>query len=237
MNESATTLRWVITHHWGNPDYHPKALDLIDDLVGYPLTPGGDERDKPPSKVALVIGHNSRQRGAFADGELNQFEYDFNHSVVYQLMETGVAGAELRCFTRKYAGSYHREIIEVYREVNEWAPDLVVELHFNAGGGDYTTMLCGTGRERSLAVAAVFQRHFVDALGTGDGGVIAREREDRGGRSLFASEAPMVLTEPFFGDHPEHQATVMALGHEGIARIYHGAIRAALEALAGLSQH
>jgi hypothetical protein len=258
-----TTLRWLITQKWGDAASHSQALQIIDRIVGFPapgknsttspvvtapsgagdgagsidasLAPNvtGGGVATPGRKVALVIGHNSVAKGAWADAPVSAFEYDFNNAVVSEMLSPGLArkGIECRRFLRTTGGGYNTEIDRVYRAVNEYKPDLCVELHFNGGGGDYATMLHERGNDDGAMAARAMLDMFASRLGIRAWGLMPRSISDRGGRSVVRSNAPCVLTEPFFGDHPQHLKRVNEHGVRGVAGIYLDAIADALKSI------
>jgi hypothetical protein len=260
--ESPTTLRWLITNKWGDPAAQPEALKLIDDIVGFPapgnninqspvVTPpsgagdGAGSPDVSPApnvtgggvairarKVALVIGHNSVAKGAYADAPVSAFEYDFHNRIVSEMLNLAtVRNLECRRFLRTAGGGYNAEIDRVYRDVNGWRPDFVVEMHFNGGGGDYATMLHEQGNKLGALAAKAMLNTFAVRLGVRPWGLMPRTINDRGGRSVVKSNAPCVLTEPFFGDHEDHVKRVNQFSIDGMAVLYLDAIEAALTAI------
>lgn len=199
--------------------------------TGAPQVPAGGSAT-PGRKVALVIGHNSTAKGAYADAPVGQFEYDYNNAVASEMISMAVErGLSMRRFLRTPGGGYNLEIDRVYREVETFAPDLIVEMHFNGGGGDYATMLHAKGSEHSAKAAGAMLEEFSTRLGIRSWGLMPVDRNGRGGRSVWASARPTVLTELFFGDRPEHVKRVNEFGVRGMAQVYHAAIAAALKAI------
>ena len=224
-----TELRWYLTNRWGDSDSHAKVLELIDEIVGYPPKAHPDDSEQEGSwRVALVVGHNARHKGAFCAGQTNQFEYDYNNEVANLVIAKGIAHVAIKRFNRVYSGSYSQEIRTCYKKVNAWDPHLIIEMHFNGGGGNYTSQLVAAGYPKTATVGAAVQQVFVDELGFRDYGLMKRTENEDGGGSLYAGNAPTVLTEPFFGDNPDHQLKVGKLGHAGMALVYRKAIVAGL---------
>lgn len=242
----STTLRWYITNKWGDPDAQAEALDVADELIGYtasgqpvapirPTKPQDGSLDLPEvtksARVALLVGHNSRAPGAWVKPPLNESEYVFNNQVANLVMEKGVEGVTFRRFNRTHGGGYSSEIRRVYAKINAFDPDLVLDMHFNGGGGHYCFMLYAHGSQKSRAAAAAMSPIFAEAIGATDYGDRPLKSGGRGYLSVIASPAPTVLTEPFFGDNQEHADAVARLGHDGIADLYRLAIVAALSSL------
>lgn len=245
--DTATSLRWLCTNKWGDAASQVEALKLCDLLVGYPA-PGVVPPTSPTSttvpaqvpagdldgmRVALVVGHNSSAPGAWVTGGgLNESEFAFNNRVVDEILHAGIPGVLLKRFNRyPNPSGYTKEIRTVYGAVNDWQPDLVVELHFNGGGGNYSFMLAAENSPVGQKAAAAMQRVFHEKIGFVDKGVHARTRGERGGESLYSSKAPCVLTEPFFGDYGPHAVAIAKLGYAGLADVYRAAIIAALAVL------
>lgn len=200
----------------GTPSVVPKEEEIQVPVVVAP-TPTGPRR-----KVALIVGHNASNKGAFARSPIGKFEFDYNNEVADELVKNPPAGIEFRRFNRVYSTSgYTSEINTVYAQVNTWNPVFSIELHFNGGGnGDYITMLHANTSVTSRDLAQTFQNVFVEELGFRNFGLMPRTRSQRGGESLFAARGPIVLTEPFFGDNQTHVNKVHSLGIKGMAAIY-----------------
>jgi hypothetical protein len=141
------------------------------------------------------------------------------------------AGVECRRFLRNAGVGYNREIDMVYNEVSAWSPELIVEMHFNGGGGDYAVMLHGKEAPRSASAAAAMLHVFASRLEIRSWGLMPVARDGRGGRSVTATKIPTVLTEPFFGDRDEHVKKVNEIGVTGMAKVYLEAITEALRVI------
>tara|TARA_R110000772_G_scaffold78559_1_gene168557 strand:- start:13552 stop:14313 length:762 start_codon:yes stop_codon:yes gene_type:complete len=230
----AYTVNWFIAERWNDPKSQElaktKNVEMLKILTGGAY--GADEETKPiipvaasdgPAlKVAVVVGHNSRNKGAYIKGSLNEFEYDFNNEVAEEMIRQKWPELTLKRFNRSYAGSYSSEIAKVYRSVNAWNPDFILELHFNGYNGKvgYSFMLHYAGSETSRKCAKAMNDAAVKVTGFEDKGTRALSSGDRGYLSVKSAGAPAVLTEPFFGDYSPHAEKVSVMGHAGIARLY-----------------
>ena len=185
-------------------------------------------------KLAVVVGHNSKQRGAVRS-DTGVSEYVWNGKLA-DVME-GIAsefGLTVKIFRREYVGSYSREINAVYDKVDRWGADASLELHFNAGADPraHGTEMLSSGTAKSLTIAQAVQSEVVAALGTRDRGVHTVPPRGRGGRSLIAGKAPAVLAEPFFGSSPSDDLKTDELRERVIlARAYLKGVAKALNAL------
>lgn len=218
------TVRWAINNQ--RPD---RALGVLAEMLGesgaaIPEPLNALVFPRPEKiKIALVIGHNERLTGANAGGAMGGIsEWKWNNQVADYMIRAGSPEFEFRKFLRPFLGlnRYTAEISAAYTPVKAWQPDLAVELHFNGGRGDYTFQLAAVGATTAQAVARIFSRVFAAGIGVRDAGVKISGRGDRGGASLYAVECPMILTEPFFGDNPDHTKRVAELGVAGMAALY-----------------
>lgn len=233
--ELAYTVNWYLRELWANPEAKDDALkknvEMIDVLTGgaysgnlqpqipAPAVPAGNG---PALRVAIVVGHNSRNKGAYVGGSINQFEFDFNNAVADEMARLAWSGLTLKRFNRVFTGSYTSEIRNVYAQVNAWNPEFILELHFNGYNGKvgYSFMLHHQNSKLSQTCAKRINDIFVKATGFDDKGSKALSPSDRGYLSVASAKAPAVLTEPFFGDFAAHVAKVSELGHDGIASLY-----------------
>ena len=154
-------------------------------------------------KVAVVVGHNTRERGAFALAPISEHEFTFNTRIADRMVEmTAASSLELKKFHRRYVGSYTREIEEVYGQVEDWGAETSIELHFNSyTPSSHGTETLSSGSTKSRLLATAIQESMVETLNLRDRGVKFRSREERGGKSLHAASPPAILVEPFFGSN------------------------------------
>lgn len=178
-----------------------------------------DDAPDPPKegsfKLAVVVGHNSVAKGACSKylGEGN-CEWPWNSKVAdYMAKRASNHGIILRVFFRTSGGSASTEIRRCYEtQVNPWNPDLCMELHYNAGGGDGAEMLYWPGS----VVGETLAQNLLDEVGRRTG--INTDRgikptgSGNGSVSLQAARAPNCVVEPFFGDVQNNVDTILAAG-------------------------
>ncbi len=181
-------------------------------------------------KVAVVIGHNATQKGAFAPNPLAISEFPYNTKVAH-LMERVAPeyGLSAKTFERKHVGSYRKEIDTVYRKVKEWGPECAIELHFNSVNSKKpagSEVLYRSDNTAIRSYAQNVQNEILDTLGVKDRKVKPTKPNANGGRSLHAlNSVPTILVEPFFGSNSKDNATAAAAGEEALARAYLRGIR------------
>jgi len=103
----------------------------------------------------------------------------------------------------------------------------VLELHFNAAGPDArgAEVLHAVGSRRSKALAAHVLEEVVAATGLRSRGLKAKERGERGAGSLFATEYPTIVPEPFFGSNKADCLAIASQGKEKLALAYLRGVR------------
>ena len=158
-------------------------------------------------KVAIVIGHNSRARGAVrtTDGVP---EFVWNRQLADEIVDLARAegrGGDVRIFLREAGLTYTREIDGVYAQVHRWGADSAYEFHFNAATPAATgiEMLYAQGNQKAHASAQAIQNATLRALGLRDRGLKPLTRGARGARSVWAGNqhCTVVLTEWYFGSN------------------------------------
>lgn len=156
----------------------------------------------PRTKLAIIVGHNSRSRGA--DSPWLPPEFDF-HIWAADLIAAAAenTGANVKVFTRKATGGYRVEIENVYGETDAWGAEASIELHYNAASPSATgteTLRCNTQGGRLLAEKV--HPIMVKSFGLRDRGIKIRKRmHERGYYSLMSGRAPAILLEPGFGSN------------------------------------
>lgn len=154
-------------------------------------------------KIALVVGHKPNSPGA-CNSHRNICEFPFNDKLITEL-------------AARVANKHEIEI--VYRDtynglpakIDALNPKFIVSFHCNA----FNTKATGTETlyyhksKKGVAIADIFQRNMVAALGLSDRGLKPKSAEDRGGYLLRYTKAPCVLIEPFFIDNDSDYDKVM----------------------------
>lgn len=175
-------------------------------------------------KLAVIVGHTSRQQGAVAVGRLaGMSEYHYNIEVAQIMQSLSPAfNMEVGVFMRDAALGYSGQIEKAYDQADQWGADLAIELHFNASANSSAryTITLSSGSDLSLKFANRVQQAMCacfDRPASQDQGVITRGREDRGGLSLIAGKAPAVLVEPFFGSNAADCAMADRVGKKNYA--------------------
>jgi len=219
-------------------------------LTGSPALPPDPELppdpnpDKPTlqGKIALLVGHNSRRTGAWVVGDgISESEFAFHNKVADIIIEKGLGDIEFRRFNRTYGGGYSSEINRAYSQIDAWGADLVNDMHFNGGSGNYGMVMYHHASKVSQRVANAMANVFSAQLGIPDNRN-ASSREDHqnlvkltsgenGYYSMARAKCPSVLWEPFFGDNRAHAHVIGGMGHEGYADICLDALAAGINAV------
>lgn len=148
-------------------------------------------------KVFLGVGHGGSDPGAIAD---KVKEKDLNLSIAIacrdMLVKHGVTVKMSR--TKDESDPLSEEI----RECNAFAPDLAVDIHNNAGGGDGAEVFYhyGGGKSRALAESILAE---IEKVGQNSRG--AKIRKNSQGKDYYGfireTSAPAVIVECAFVDN------------------------------------
>ena len=152
---------------------------------------------------ALVIGHKKNSPGAVNNTQ-NLSEFDYNEQLALEI-EAALCGCEKIKIQRIYRRTYSN----LPDDINALRPDFIISLHCNA----YNTRATGTEvlfyhrSKKGKKFAKILNKNLVNALGLTNRGIKAKTTEDRGGYLLKQTNAPCLISEPFFIDNDNDLAT------------------------------
>lgn len=157
-------------------------------------------------KLAIIVGHYPKVKGAHITSPINMYEYDWNDLFsidVYR--EAREAGLDARVFKRP-DGMTRRQI---GRAVDEFCGDdgIAVELHINAFDRKVkgTETLYDDDPQDNENFARTMHRHLVaafDRSGKADRGIRLVDDGMRGHTNLDSVHCTSCIVEPVFGDNP-----------------------------------
>ncbi|MBU3887257.1 hypothetical protein FM996_06740 [Methylosinus sporium] len=233
-NDAAGYLRYIAGQGYAaDSNYVAVALGVLDEAERLLGQSDRNSTRSPSFRVAIVVGHNRRSPGAFAEAPVNDHEFHFNSIVAQALKEEAWHyNLEAKVFLREPNTSYSAEIKAVYDQVKAWEAGCSVELHFNSGPPSATgvSVLCRRDITRPRALAESCQSSTVEAIGLRDRGVTLVDRSDRGGGSLYAlDDVPSILVEPFFGSNRDDCVKIASLGPTALALAYLRGVRSWVE--------
>jgi N-acetylmuramoyl-L-alanine amidase len=193
-------------------------------------TGGGRAADQ---RLAIVVGHNVRARGAYGLPPIDRHEFDYNSTVAKAMKNEAVHyNIEAEIFLREPHASYSEEIRIAYAKMNAWGADCALELHFNsfatpAANGSEVLHRADSGDARTFARSLIGSIH--QALGLdlrGGDGLVPVQRGQRGSASLYAlPRVPTLLLEPFFGSNAQDCVRAATLGERSLALAYLRGVR------------
>jgi N-acetylmuramoyl-L-alanine amidase len=200
----------------------PEAQELLDrdfDAQSVPELPAEDENFP---RLAVVVGHTARAKGAWTTYGVSEFDYN---TKIAKLMEhrDHKFGLDVKVFYRP--GTDGRR--EAYRAVRDWGADMQIELHFNAANGVATgTETLSSFDSKDVAYAQTVQDYVCDLLKRGDNsrGVKKRTRGSRASTNVYGYPSnpitiPNCLPEPAFGD-VESDAALLKGYQDQLATVY-----------------
>ena len=168
------------------------------------------------TKCALVIGHMPNSPGA-VNQTAGLTEFAFNDQLATDIISQ-VNGVEVE---RVYRDTYRG----LPAKINALNADFIISMHCNAFNkqASGSEVLYYHSSTRSKAVADILQKKFVTALGIKDRGIKSKTSEDRGGYLLRYTNAPCVITEPFFIDNDD-ELNIVNQNRDALVQAYASSI-------------
>lgn len=183
-------------------------------------------------KVALIIGHNKRSKGAYS--RILGSEYDYWKGISEKIKAEIPALVDV--YERKPNQYYIREMFEVLEKLNSNNYKFCMELHFNAAASEQANgceclVYFGNNKAKELATdfMARLQNKFGSKIRTKEnvikvkmqekmvggkvweeerkettrGLILVQDSKTRGGYGICKSKGTYILVEPFFGSNPD----------------------------------
>jgi N-acetylmuramoyl-L-alanine amidase len=184
------------------------------------------KRDDPtvkvgnPMRIAIVVGHNSEDRGARGKGPIKGCEWDFwaMHSAAMQ-EAFNKFGCEAKTYFRKRSSSYTAETTACYSAlVNEMQPHGIIELHYNCAGrtAPKGTISIHGGSVKAAVLADACQTAMEETLSKSgenrallDWSKVECRKSGRGATALKVSGIPTVILEPAFAASNPTEADIL----------------------------
>ena len=157
-------------------------------------------------KVALIIGHNSRSKGAYSIILGSEYTYwkritEKIKTVIPQIVDV---------YERKANKCYTKEMNEVLEELNKNDYNFCLELHFNSSlnrNANGCECLVYWKNEKAKKLATNFMARLQNVFGSkirGIHGIIEiQDSKTRGGYGICNSKDTYILVEPFFGSNQD----------------------------------
>ena len=156
------------------------------------------------NKVALIIGHNDRSRGAYSPTLLSEFKY-------WKRIAEKIKGKIpeiIDIYERKPNKNYIQEMNEVLKELNKNDHKFCLELHFNSSlnrDANGCECLVYWKNEKAKKLATDFMTRLQNIFGSkirNNHGIIEiQDSNTRGGYGICKSKDTYILVEPFFGSN------------------------------------
>ncbi|MBR8748697.1 hypothetical protein IX317_000356 [Fusobacterium sp. DD29] len=152
-------------------------------------------------KVALLIGHNPKDKGAYSN-VLGQYEYEYYRDVCSIINEIDDS---IDIYTREPIVGYVAQMVPVIEEMNKHNYDFILELHFNAVKdtnvrGCETLVYKDSKKGHELALNFLKKVHETFDIPYRGGKLIEiKYQHERGGYGICNTKSPYILVEPFFG--------------------------------------
>ena len=179
-------------------------------------------------KVALVIGHNSRSKGAFSS--IIGTEYDYWKRIAEKIKAEIPNLVDI--YERQPNESYLKEMRKVINEMDKHDYKYCLELHFNASSSEKSNgceCIIYKGNKKAEVLATQFMARLQNNFGSKirikentiittkekgqeekieekvrtHGLILVQDSSTRGGYGICKSRHTYLLLEPFFGSNPD----------------------------------
>ena len=157
-------------------------------------------------KVALIIGHNKRSKGAHST--IIGSEYDYWKRIA-EKVETEIP-ALVDVYERKPNKTYIPEMNEVLKDLNKNSYKFCIELHFNSAASEQANgceclVYYKNNKAKELATnfMARLQNLFNSKIRGNHGIIEIKDSKTRGGYGICNSKDTYILIEPFFGSNQD----------------------------------
>ena len=157
-------------------------------------------------KVALIIGHNKRSKGAYS--QIVGSEYDYWKGIAEKI-KTKIPEL-VDVYERKPNKFYVPEMEEVLKELNKNDYKTCLELHFNSSTNSQANgceCLVYYKNNNAKELATNFMARLQNIFGSkirGNHGIIEiQDSKVRGGYGICNSKDTYILVEPFFGSNQD----------------------------------
>ena len=187
-------------------------------------------------KVALIIGHNKRSKGAYST--IVGSEYDYWKRIAEKIKTEIPLMVDV--YERKPNQYYTKEMFEVLEELNKNDYKFCMELHFNAAASEQANgceCLVYWKNEKAKELSTDFMARLQNVFGskirtkenvikvtmqekriggktweeekkeTTRGLILIQDSKVRGGYGICKSKDTYILVEPFFGSNPDESLT------------------------------
>lgn len=155
-------------------------------------------------KIALIIGHNARSKGAFSMIVDSEFSYWKN---IAEKIKSAIPDL-VDVYERKPSTNYVAEMNDVLKELNKNDYKFCLELHFNSSlspsaKGCECLVYYKNEKAKKLAIdlMARLQSKFKSTIRGNRGLIEVQDSNTRGGYGICNSKDTYILIEPFFGSN------------------------------------
>lgn len=156
-------------------------------------------------KVALIVGHNLRSKGAYSS--IIGSEFDYWRRIAKEIKN--IIPSVVDVYERSPDIYYTREMFKVLEKLNQFQYNFCLELHFNSSTNPQA---CGCEcylyhtNDKAKMLATNFMVRLQNVFGTqirnNHGINLVANSHTRGGYGICKSKWTYILIEPFFGSNP-----------------------------------
>ena len=156
-------------------------------------------------KIALVIGHDIDNQGAYGNSGISEFRFN-------DLLLSDMGAAKMFPDKHEYAlfyrstntKKYSRKMKELHKRLDAWGADISIEFHFNSFSNrdvhGHEVLYCSKqGKKIANKLNDSYDKH----LPTSNRGIKKVTKKQKGGWFCCIGKSVSIIAEPFFSAHQE----------------------------------
>lgn len=155
------------------------------------------------TKVALVIGHDANDQGAYGSKGISEFR--FNDELISEMTKDDMLpnNCEYNTFYRNAdTRDYTPKMIALHEDIDKWGADVSIEFHFNSFSNKsvhgHEVLYCSRGGKR---IAELLNDSLDEHLPTSNRGAKKVVMSNRGGGFCCRGKSLAIILEPYFAAH------------------------------------
>ena len=152
-------------------------------------------------KIAIVIGHDSTNKGAYGNEGVSEF--DFNVSLMQGMATYGLLPQEHELYIMYRSSDikgYTAQMRDLHKRIDVIGCEISIELHFNSFSNEdvkgHEVLYCS---DEGRYIAEIMNDALDAHLPTSNRGIKRVSLDDRGGGFCCRGKSKAIILEPYFG--------------------------------------
>jgi len=151
-------------------------------------------------KIALVIGHQQNNQGAYGSEGIGEWEY--NNSLIQDILPSLDYENVLITTRDPNISGYGNQMRDLHKRIDQWGADVSIEFHFNSFSNSsaqgHEVLYCSEGGKK---LAKLLNDELDKNLPTSNRGIKRVSGNDRGAGFCCRGRSKALILEPYFAAH------------------------------------